>query len=128
MQYATLSYNRQRYSVIFWISGATVEKLNQGFAKILTLVGHPDRDHPEQSTRLVSARQWLEESGSLKWLLILDNISQEAVDFLREHLPRKNSSGNILLTTRAVLLTEAVVGQREQILDLRAPDTSDAAN
>jgi hypothetical protein len=103
LQYAALSHNRQQYSVVFWVSGATVEKLNQGLAKILTLVGHPDRDHPEQSTRLISARRWLEESdahSSIKWLLVLDNINREVMAFLREHLPRKNSMGNILLTTR----------------------------
>jgi hypothetical protein len=121
------------YSVVFWISGATVEKLNQGFAKVLTLVGHPDRD-PEQSTRLTLARRWLEESGangSIKWLLILDNVDQEAVSFLKEHLPRKNSNGNILLTTRTEAVAEvlaSVAGQQHSIFELQAPDPHDAAH
>jgi len=52
LKYATRSYQRNRYSLVFWISGATVEKLNQGLAKVLDLIDHPDRDHVEQSTKL----------------------------------------------------------------------------
>jgi len=33
LQYARLSYNQGQYSAIFWISGMTVEKLNQGFCR-----------------------------------------------------------------------------------------------
>jgi tetratricopeptide (TPR) repeat protein len=132
LRHAILSYNREQYSSVFWISGATLEKLNQGFAKVLTLVGHPDRDHLEQNTRLTSARRWLEESnasGSSKWLLILDNVTQEAVPFLKEHLPRKNSSGNILFTTRTEAVAEAVAavaGQQHHLFELRAPELEDA--
>lgn len=134
LQYVKLSYDWQKYSVIFWISGATIEKLNQGFAKLLALVGHPDRDHPEQWVRLSSARRWLEESdmnGHFRWLLVLDNVGCEAVDFLREHLPRKHSTAHILLTTRTKAIAEAattVAGQQHQILELRAPNLNDATN
>ncbi|KIM72204.1 hypothetical protein PILCRDRAFT_804162 [Piloderma croceum F 1598] len=132
LQYAKLSYNRQQYSIILWISGATIEKLNQGLAKVLTLIGHPDRDHPEQSIRLTSTRRWLEDSGvnsPLKWLLIVDNIAMEVVDFLKEHLPRTNCSGNILMTTRTEAVAEAVAtvaGQRQFVFELRAPDLRQA--
>jgi hypothetical protein len=130
-RYAALSYNRQQYSAVFWISGATVERLNQGFAKVLTLVGHADRDHLEQGIRLTSARRWLEESGIIKWLLVLDNIAQEGVTFIQEHLPRKNSSGNILLTTRTSAVAEvvaSVAGQRHQTVKLQPPSLKDARN
>jgi tetratricopeptide (TPR) repeat protein len=134
LQYAMRSYHQQQYSIICWISGATVEKLNQGLTKALTLVGHPDRDHPEQSTRLTSARRWLEEcdaDGCHKWLLIVDNIAQETVGFLKEHLPRKNMAGNILLTTRTEAAAEAgtaVAGQQHPVIELCAPDLNNAAN
>ena len=132
LKYAMLSYNLKQYSRVFWISGATVEKLNQGFAKVLTLVGHPDRDHPEQSTRLTSARRWLEECNancSSKWLLVLDNVTQEAVLFLREHLPRKNTCGNILFTTRTQDVAEAVAvvgGEWHHLFELQTPKLDDA--
>jgi hypothetical protein len=41
-----------------------------------------------------------EEVDSGNWLLVLDNVSCDTLSFLREHLPRKNSRGNILFTTR----------------------------
>jgi hypothetical protein len=134
LQYAMRAYNCQRYSVVFWISGTTVEKLNQGLTRVLTLVGHPDRDHPEQSTKLTSTRRWLEDSdvnGCSKWLLIFDNVAPEAVGFLKEHLPRQNPMGNILLTTRTEAAAEAVVavaGKQHDILELCAPDLKNAAN
>lgn len=127
-KYAELSYAYpQRYSVITWISGATIENLTQGFTNILSLIGHPDCHNSNQTQRakLISARRWLEESGSIRWLLILDNIAQEAVGFLREHLPQKNSSGNILLTTRSPLVAEAVASR--QHLELHDPGLHDAA-
>jgi hypothetical protein len=132
LKYAVTSHQRRRYSLIFWISGATVEKLNQGLADVLHLVGHPDRDHPGQSTRLTSARRWFEECSAIRrttWLLVLDNVTQESVLFLREHLPRQNSMGNILLTTRTRDVAEAMVsvaGQQHRVLELLAPDTNDA--
>ena len=113
LQFAQLSYNQQRYALVFWISGTTVEKLNQGFAKVLTLVGHPDYSNSDQNIRLTSARRWLEEAnmngpGPSNWLLILDNINMDTVSFLREHLPRKNASGNILFTARTRDVAKAV--------------------
>jgi hypothetical protein len=129
LQYAKLSYNQQQYSVIFWISGTTVGKLNQGLARVLALIGHPDRDHQDQSTRLTAVRHWLEGSG-IKWLLILDNVAQEVVSFLREHLPQRNSNGNILLTVRAQSVAEtvaSVAGQQHPLIELQAPGLKDAA-
>jgi hypothetical protein len=132
LQYANSMHGQpqSRYKVIFWISATTLEKLNHGFAKILHLVDHRDRDHPEQSTRLTSARRFLEELDSIKWLLIFDNVDQGTLDFLREHLPRKNAQGNILFTTRTKIIADAVVnaaGQQHQTLELRAPNAKDAA-
>jgi hypothetical protein len=134
LQFAQLSYNQQRYSLVFWISGATVEKLNQGFAKVLTLVGHPDYSNSDQNIRLTSARRWFEEPnmngpGPCNWLLILDNINMDTVSFLREHLPRKNASGNILFTTRTGDVAEAVTtvaGQQHRILELLVPNLEHA--
>jgi Cdc6-like AAA superfamily ATPase len=127
-KYAELSYP-QRYSVVIWISGATVENLTQGFTNILSLIDHPDcrNSNQTQSAKLTSARRWLEESGSIRWLLILDNIAEEAVGFLREYLPQKNLLGNILLTTRSPLVAEAVAGRQCQVLELHDPGLHDAA-
>lgn len=122
-------YEQGRYQIVFWISAATIEKLNHGFAKVLDLVDHRDRNYPEQSSRLTSAQRWLEELDSVKWLLVFDNVDKGTLDFLREHLPRKNSSGNILFTARTKAIAEAAVstaGKQHQTFGLRAPDLDDA--
>lgn len=129
LRYTDVSCNREQYTSIFWMSGATVEKVHQGLAKVLDLVGHPDRDHHSQITRLTAARRWLEQADD-KWLLVIDNVSRDAVSFLREHLPRKNSRGNILFTTRTSDIAEAitvVAGTQHQTYELQAPNTDVAA-
>ena len=105
---------------------------NQGLTKVLTLIGHPDRDHLDQTARLTSARCWLEESDEddpNNWLLVLDNVDGEAVSFLKEHLPCMNVHGDILMTTRTAYVAESLmnaVGHQHQSLELRVPDLKDA--
>ena len=130
LQLAKLTFNRRRYSIVFWISATTIEKLNQGFVKLLHLVGHPDRFHQEQSAKLIAARRWLEEASSIDWLVIFDNVDIAALGFLREHLPRKNWRGNILFTTRTENVAQGLAyaaGQQHELFELRLPNAKDAA-
>jgi hypothetical protein len=130
LQYAKLTFI-QEYSMIFWISGTTIQKLNDGFAKVLNLVGHPDRWHPEQGARLTAARRWLEDSGSVRWLLVLDDVNRDTLSFIRDHLPRTNPRGNILFTTRTddVAMTLACsAGQQHEIIELRLPSAQDGVD
>lgn len=131
LRFAKLTYDRGEHNQVFWISATTIEKLNQGFAKILDLVNHPDRSIPDQNTKLTTARRWLEESDSLGWLLILDNVDRKTLRYLQEHLPRKNPLGNIVFTTRTEDVAKAVVsaaGQRHHTFELQALDCHSAAN
>ena len=133
LRYAKLVSDRQRFPLVFWISAATTEKLNQGFTNVLNLVGHVERNHPEQSARLTAARRWLEEykaADSKGWLLIFDNVNINTVSFLRDHLPRSGYDGCILFTTRTddtakVLVSSA--GEEHHTLKLQAPRSEDAA-
>jgi NB-ARC domain len=132
LRFAKESFGQQRYSYIFWMSATTVEKLNQGFTDLLTLVVHPDRSNLlDQSTRVKAARRWLEEANSNDWLLVLDNVDPATVGFLQEHLPRKNQRGKILLTTRTEVVATALArtaGQQHHILELRLPKVEDATS
>jgi hypothetical protein len=123
-------YNNGRYTNIFWMQATTIEKLHQGFSRLLKLVSHPACSSTDDETRLMAVRRWLEDFNSGRWLLVIDNVSRETVDFLREHLPRKNGCGNILFTTRtadvAKALTQAA-GKRHGVVELRIPDVADAA-
>jgi hypothetical protein len=130
LRFAKTAFDRQRFSLIFWITATTVEKLHQGFSHLLDLVDHPYRALPQQSSRLTAARRWLEESSSVDWLVVLDDVDRETLGFLREHLPRKNSRGSILVTTRTEGVAKAVAsvgGQQHTVLELQLPDAKDAA-
>ena len=133
LQYSNISFGQGHYSHVFWLSATTVEKLNQGFTKILDLVNHSDRYHPEQNVKLIAARRWLEESdkyGCSKWLLIVDNVEEESVEFIRDHLPRMNALGNILFTTRTQNIAESVVnaaGQQHPTVELQTLSLEDSA-
>ena len=123
-------YDKGRYRNIFWMQATTIEKLHQGFSKLLYLVSHPDRSSSDDSTRLMAARRWLEDFDEGTWLLIIDNVARETVDFLREHLPQKNSRGNILFTTLTEGVAKAltnVAGEQHHTVELRIPDVEDAA-
>jgi hypothetical protein len=73
----------------------------------------------------------LEQSDSVSWLLVLDNVNIETINFLRQHLPRRNSKGNIIFTTRTESVAEALTNsaaQHHQSFELRAPILKDAVN
>lgn len=133
LRYAKLVFDRKQYPLVFWISAATSEKLNQGFANILNLVNHVDRNHPEQSARLIAARRWLEDYHAVNsnaWLLVIDNANRGTVTFLREHLPRSSYGGSILFTTRTDDVAQALAisaGHEDHTFELRAPTAEDAA-
>ncbi|KZP26516.1 hypothetical protein FIBSPDRAFT_714032, partial [Athelia psychrophila] len=126
LRHANQAFIAGTYSHIFWVSASTVEKLVQGLAKILVLVNHADRSHPDQDVQLAAVRLWLDHSqrhGCRRWLLILDNVTVESIHFLQEHLPRQNSNGNILITTRTCNIAESVAnvaGQKHVLFELRA--------
>ena len=122
----TFSQNVNAY--VLWISATTVEKLCQGFCKLLLLVNHPDRSHPEQSVRLTAARRWLEEVDTGNWLLVLDNVLPDALDFLRQHLPRQNGRGSILFTTRTERVAGALAstaGEQHEVIEVPLLDVQD---
>ncbi|KAF7986455.1 hypothetical protein HWV62_31227 [Athelia sp. TMB] len=121
LRFSKLVYTMGSYACIFWVSGTTVEKLSQGLVKILHLVGDESRDRPEQTVQLMAARRWLEMSTQ-NWLLVLDNATTDVVPFLREHLPRENSRGAMIITTRTSQVAEAISNtgdERRWVLELK---------
>ncbi|KZP07069.1 hypothetical protein FIBSPDRAFT_1053192 [Athelia psychrophila] len=115
----------RKYALVFWMSGSSIEKLHQGFSKILDLIDHRDRHMSSQSAVLAAAQRWLEESDSheTSWLIVVDNANQKTVHFLRQHLPRKNSMGAILFTTRTHAVASALVQAEQQLLlELTPPE------
>ena len=101
-KYAYQAYQERRYPFVFWISGTSLDKLNTGFSDLLELIGE-NRAGLDQSARCTAARVWLEDGESeakRRWLLVIDNVNDETVSYTRDLLPRRNSNGGILITTR----------------------------
>lgn len=133
---------------ILWVSAATSQRFIQGYSKILDLVDHIDRDHNDQSVKLASAQRWLEcdkdpqskpniedlpvaitTDADLSWLLVCDNVNDDTVPLLREHLPRRNKRGVIMITTRNMDVAKAFTHpgeQRQQIMSLDLPKREEA--
>jgi hypothetical protein len=129
LRYAAKSIEGNRYSHVFWTSASSVDKLTNGFCKILDLV-HPDRHIQDQSVKLTATRSWLEECSS-NWLLIIDNVDTSSLNFLRTHFPRRNSRGNVLLSTRTVVVAKALLDMARtphSILKLHTLDLHDATS
>jgi hypothetical protein len=119
--WANSTFSRGDNSYILWISATTVEKLYQGLCRLLHFVDHPDRSQPDQSVRLAAARRWLEDDQTGNWLLVLDNVFPETLDFLRENLPRQNGRGTMLFTTRTervALALASVAGERHAVIEV----------
>ncbi|KZP28366.1 TPR-like protein [Athelia psychrophila] len=126
LKYANTSFRAGCHTHVIWISATTVEKVSQGLAKVLDLLQHPERHNPDQAARITAARLCLEHSeqyGFLEWLIVLDDVTVATVPFLQENLPRQNSHGSILITTRTAEIAEAVTsaaGERYPICKLNA--------
>jgi NB-ARC domain len=133
LTYAQAEFNAGNYCYIFWISGASVEKLNQGVNRLLEILCLPERHEPEQSSKVLAAKSWLEKgdtSDSKRWLLVLDNADKEIIDSIREFLPRSNARGDILLSTRTEGMAEAMAttgGKRHLYFEIQVPSPEDAA-
>ncbi|KZP26502.1 hypothetical protein FIBSPDRAFT_1040763 [Athelia psychrophila] len=95
-------------------------------ARMLGPLNHADRNHADQAVQIASVRLWFEQSdrhGCRRWLLMLDDVTVESAHFLREHLPRQNAGGCILVTTRTRNIAESVAnvaGQEHLIFELKA--------
>jgi hypothetical protein len=126
--WAKSTFARKENAYIMWISATTVEKLFQGFCRLLRFVNHPDQSHPDQNARLEAARRWLEEIDTGNWLLVFDNVFPETLDFLRQHLPRINGRGTILFTTRTQEVATAVTstaGERHEVIEVPLLDVKE---
>jgi GTPase SAR1 family protein len=134
LQYATESFDQGLYSQVIWMSGTTVDKLSAGMTKILDLARHPERHRTEHDAKLTASRLWLEGSHgdeTIRWLLIIDNVDRGSLGFLREHLPRRSTRGNILFTTRTPDVADALVDvtrPSHRKFEIHVPDMIDATH
>ena len=127
---AKMWYDLGRFTNIFYIQATSDEEVYHGFSRLLNLVSHPDRFAPERDARMTAARRWLENFDDGRWLLVIDSVALETVEFLRQHLPRENRHGSILFTTHTENVAGAltrVAGVQHGMVELCIPDVDDAA-
>ncbi|KZP23874.1 hypothetical protein FIBSPDRAFT_785592, partial [Athelia psychrophila] len=132
LSYANASFKARHHTHVIWIPATTLEKVNQGLVKVLDLFQHSDRHNLyDQAARLTAARLCLEQFDQrLKWLIILDDVTSATLHFLREHLPRQNGHGSILVTTRTFDVAKAVAsvaGQQHPVHELKTLSTEQSA-
>lgn len=128
LKVATCASQRSQYTYIFWVSAASVEKLTRDFSKLVDLPRLPGRHTMDQVIKLTVARAWLEDpTAARSWLVILDNVTPETTAMLRDMLPRRNSGGRLLFTTRTAKTAEVFTAPGESSqLALQPPGIGDA--
>ena len=129
LQYATLASGRSQYTYTFWVSAGSVEKLARDFSKLADLLRLPGRYAFDQVTKLTVMRAWLEDPTARKrWLLILDNVTRETTRMILDDiLPRRNSGGRLLFTTRTASIADScTIPCKSFVLALQPPGTNDA--
>jgi len=113
----------------FCVAAGSVEKLARDFSKLVDLLRLPGRHALDQATRLTVARAWLEDpTAGKKWLLVLDNVTRETTRMvLDEILPRRNSGGGLLFTTRTATIAESCIMPGKSLtVALQPPGIDDA--
>src|SRR5437762_9946912 len=85
------------YSYVFWISASDQAQLLSGYRAIATVTGCTGSKGRSPSEIARSVIQWLDSTS--RWLLIIDNLDDFTI--IGDYLPAANSTGHILITTRA---------------------------
>ena len=129
LQYAKLASKRSQNMYTFWVSAGSMEKLARDFAKLVDLLRLPKWYALDQVTKLMRAREWLEDpTVGKKWLLILDNVTQETITMMLDGiLPRRNSGGRLLFTMRTASIAEScAIPSKTLKINIKPPGTDDA--
>lgn len=107
----------------------SVEKLARDFFKVANLLRLSRHHTLDQATKLTVARAWLEDSTiRKKWLLVLDNVTRETITMiLADILPRRNSEGRLLFTTRIATIADLCTIPNRSLTIALQPSRNDDA-
>jgi len=134
LKYAADSFDCGRYSFVFWISASTNEKISQSFSKILGLIGHPDRYHPDQMMCMNMAKRWLETydlPNRAGWLLVVDNMEESTALLIQQVLPWRNPRGSILAIARGESIAKVVVNtinKGHHLIEVKIPNLDESTD
>lgn len=112
--------HRSRYQAVLWAVAETRESLLSDFTAIASVLSLPEKNIQEQSLTVRAVKRWLETNTD--WLLILDNADEPTI--LEEFLP-ENSSGHILLTSRAQVFDNVGILSPIELEEMSPDDARD---
>lgn len=100
LQYASRAYAQRRYTHIFHISALCVADVQDGLVQLLRLV-HPSDYQCAENVAVQRALRWMEESPpETLWLLVVDHVSPETVNFIKTHLSG-HFRGDVIFTMQS---------------------------
>lgn len=115
--------HRDKYTALLFISGDTPQKLQTGLAALCDVPGLNLNDNlpPDEAARARIALHWLATHSG--WLLIVDNVDDEAAaQALTAHFDQLRT-GHVLITSRLAIWSENV-----DSLDLSVLSPNDATD
>ena len=118
-------YDKGRYTNIFRMQATTIEKLHQGFSKLLKLMCHPEHSSTDDETRIMAARRWLEDFNSGSWLLVIDNVARD--DELIYTLSTEHHFSHLSRRSRIALRSHPTHPTHSQHLSINPDSSSDVA-
>lgn len=138
IKYADTAFRTKKVDCVFWIQASSEQKLKHDYAAILDLMEHKERFNPDEDKKLIAARRLLEDYEPVEgtergWLLVFDNVVADAVEALRDLLPRQQerNCGRILITTRSSSIAEEFETpdmDGEHIIELQTMSIDDSVN
>lgn len=110
LQYASRAYAQKRYTYIFHILALSVTDVQEGLVQLLRLV-HPSANQCAENVAVQRALHWMAESPTeTPWLLLVDHVSPETVDFIKTHLSG-HFCGDIIFTMQSKAYAQTLAGK-----------------
>ena len=89
------------YQALCWVKADTYQDLVSDFASIARELDLPEKNDPDQNHIVDAVKFWLQ--GNQNFLLILDNVRHEDLEWMCNLCPR-GSGSHVLLTTRTQII------------------------
>lgn len=119
--------NKHQFDNIFWVSGASYEKLSNGFQEIAELLDLPEKSRSEpQHVKVQAVKKWLtSEDMTRRWLLVMDNVDADDYKAVLEFIP-EGPNGCILFTTRKSGAAVHLCGDFNCVVELKEMDPEES--
>ncbi len=90
--------HQRHYTAFLWMTAESVNALRDGLAGLVNQLALPERAASDQELRLQAVLDWL--ANNADWLLVLDNLDNQAALAESETRLAGISTGHVLITSR----------------------------